>query len=63
MGPASKYPMGDIAYCDGVEAKLRSRSGKGHAVNMTIMTAETERDPWWADAVARRRFDLLTRYG
>ena len=44
-------------YGDGVEAKLRSRSGMKHAV------AETERDPWRPDAVARSRLHLLTRYG
>lgn len=38
MDLASKYPLGDIAYCDGV-------CRRGHTFNMIIMTAETERDP------------------
>lgn len=63
MGPASKFPLGDSAYCDGVEVKLRSRSGEGHAVNMTMTTAGAEGDPLWADAVARSWLDLLIRYG
>ena len=32
-------------YCDGMESKIRSRSGMRHAVAETEMTGETERDP------------------
>lgn len=39
-------------YCDGLESKIRSRSGTSHVVAENEMTGETDRDPWRADAVA-----------